>query len=107
MVEQQVMAAVLKYVRFPLWRRLMLITALLLPGESLVAVVSGQAVHASDVTYIVCHAGNGGQGGVSTHSTDGGRGGNGGDCLIYSAKGGGGGTSTGHGGNGGNVYYRP
>ena len=82
MRKQQVMAAVSKHVRLPLWKRLMLITALLLSGESLAAVVSSQAAHASTITYIVCNAGDGGPGGVSSHSTDGGRGGNGGDCLI-------------------------
>src|SRR5215475_5782226 len=106
MLKQQIMAAVSKHVRLPLGKRLMLITALLLPGESLVAVVfsqdayasvavgpgqvaasiagvPGQAVHVNNVTFIACHAGDGGPGGISSHSTDGGRGGNGGDCLIH------------------------
>ena|SRR5579864_8438585 len=110
MVKQQVMVALSKPLRIPLWKRLMLIATLLFSGESLVAIASSQVAHAdaSNITYIVCSAGNGGHGGLSIAATDGARGGNGGDCLIYSAKGGGGGTSTGNNGaNGGNVLFEP
>lgn len=108
MLKQQVMAAVSRHVRLPLWRRLMLITALLLPGEALVAVISIQAAHASNIMYIVCYGGNGGVGGVAFSTNgDGARGGNGGDCLIYSAKGGGGGTAGANGASGGTVIYQP
>lgn len=107
MVKQQVMAGISKHIRIPLWKRLMLVTTLLLSGEPLVAIVSSQAAHANGVAYIVCYAGNGGDGGVASHTTDGGRGGNGGDCLIHGAKGGTGGTSSGNGANGGNVFFYP
>ena len=106
MVRQQVMAGIPGQLRLPLWKRLMLVAALLLTGESLVAIGSSQAAHASSVTYIVCNAGDGGDGGVANRTTDGGRGGNGGDCIIHGAKGGSGGSS-GHGSNGGNVHFVP
>jgi hypothetical protein len=117
MVKQKVMAGTSMHVRLPLWKRLLLVTALLLSGETLVTTASSQAAHANSVThthangvtYIMCRAGDGGHGGVATFTTDGGRGGNGGDCLINGgAKGGTGGTSTGpggHAGEGGNVFF--
>jgi hypothetical protein len=106
MVKQQAMAGMLKRVRLPLWKRLLLVTAILLSGESLVAVASSQAAHASSVTYIICKAGDGGDGGLSIHTIDGGRGGTGGDCLIGGAKGGTGGTSSGR-GDGGHAFFGP
>ena len=107
MVKQQVTVGISKHIRLPLWKRLVLVTTLLLSGEPLVAIVSSQAAHADGIVYITCYAGNGGNGGIANNTNDGGRGGNGGDCLIHGAKGGTGGTSGGNGGNGGNVFFQP
>jgi hypothetical protein len=115
MIRQKLMEGTSKHVRLPLWKRLLLVTALLLSGETLVATASSQAAHANDVThahangvtYIMCRAGDGGHGGTSMFTTDGGRGGTGGDCLINGAKGGTGGTATNHGGAGGDVLFHP
>jgi hypothetical protein len=107
MVKQEVMAGIPKRLGLPLWKRLILVTALLLSGESLVAIGSSHPAHANGVIYIVCRAGDGGHGGVASHINDGARGGNGGDCVIHGAKGGTGGTSSGHGANGGNVLFEP
>jgi hypothetical protein len=110
MVKQKMMEGISTHVRLPLWKRLMLVTALLLSGEALVASASSQAAHANGVTYVMCVAGDGGDGGWATHAIDSGRGGNGGDCFINGAKGGTGGAGTGHesvGGSGGNVIFHP
>src|SRR5258708_7705222 len=56
MVKQQVMAVVSEHVRLPLWKRLILITALLLSGESLAAVLSSHVPY----TYAACNGGPGG-----------------------------------------------
>ena len=107
MVTQQVTARILKHVRLPFWKRLMLLTTLLLSAEPLATIVSGQSVHTNSFTYIACSAGPGGEGGVASHGSSGGTGGSGGDCVIHGIKGGTGGTSNGAGASGGDIFLRP
>ena len=64
------------------WQRLILISAVLLSGETLAIINSSQAVHAQ----IVCHAGNGGNGGNAVGGVAGADGGIGGDCVIGGHK---------------------
>ncbi len=66
-----------------LWQRLILVSAILLSGEILEAIVPSQIVHATEFN---CIAGNGGNGGISYGGQSGAIGNVGGDCVIGGKK---------------------
>jgi hypothetical protein len=99
MIKQQAITGTPKQLQFPWWKRLMLVTALLLSGGPLTVMASTQAAHASptsqhqhthskpkeqDVITIVitCNPGNGGNGVKSIKKSKGAEGGRGGDCVV-------------------------
>ena len=64
------------------WQRLLLVSAILLSGETLVGIIPSQIAHAE----INCVAGNGGPGGTAYSGQGGAVGGVGGDCVIGGNK---------------------
>ena len=99
MQKQQVITETPKQLRLPLWKRLTLVTALLLSGGPLTVIASTQAAYASptgpqqhtkskpkeeSITTIVikCIPGKGGNGGKATKKSSGAVGGRGGDCIV-------------------------
>jgi hypothetical protein len=109
MLKRQAMAGRQKHVQLALWKRLLLIAGMLLPGGSLAMLAPSQTAYANGSwwpqTVVICRAGNGGNGGVATNGSNGAAGGSGGDCS-YGPHGGAGGVGGDHGspgGPGGNV----
>jgi len=108
MLKQQVMTASQKKLQFSLWKRLILIASMLLPGGSLAMLVPSQAAYANPSWPQInstCRAGDGGPGGTAINSPVGAGGAPGGDC-VFGNKGGTGGSGGDHGsagGPGGNV----
>jgi hypothetical protein len=103
MLQQQAMRGSQKFVQLALWKRMILVTAMLLPGGSLAMLVPSQSVYAHSTKpsmhhhtghkgsstrteniklLIVCKTGNGGKGGSATRKSDGANGGSGGNCII-------------------------
>jgi hypothetical protein len=99
MQKQQAITETPKQLRLPLWKRLTLVTALLLSGGPLTVIASTQAAYASptsshqhtdnkpkeqSVTNIIikCIPGKGGKGGEATKKSSGAVGGRGGDCVV-------------------------
>lgn len=64
------------------WQRLILVSGILLSGETLACIIPSQIAHAE----INCIAGNGGPGGVANGGQNGAIGGVGGDCVIGGNK---------------------
>jgi hypothetical protein len=106
MLEQRVRAGHQKHVGLPVWKRLILIAGMLLPGGALAALVPSQTAHAQ-VNPFVCRAAPGGNGGLANHGSAGGDGASAGGC-VSGPRGGdaaSGGQNNSPGGPGGNVYY--
>src|SRR5438105_11363194 len=102
MIKQKAITVDPKRLQLPLWKRLMLVTTLLLSGGPLTVMVSTQAAYASPTSshqhtpskqkekkgeslinlVIICEPGNGGKGGKSTQKSSGAVGGKGGDCIV-------------------------
>src|SRR4051812_27109648 len=90
MLKQQAMAGSQKHVQLSLWKRLILIAGMLLPGASLAMLVPSQVAYAEagwPQTIFICRAGDGGNGGFADHGSSGASGAPGGDCT-YGPKGG-------------------
>ena len=100
MMKQQTVTSSQNHFQLPVWKRLILVTAILLSGETLAIITSNQAAYANNG----CNGGNGGPGGTANNGSSGADGGNGGDC-IYGFKAGSGGESQGNGANGGNIIF--
>ena len=103
MLKQQAMAGSQKHVRLALWKRLILIAGMLLPGGSLAALVPSQAAYAEASWprgFFICRAGDGGPGGIANNASNGAVGGSGGSCT-YGNRGGDGGAGGDHGSPGG------
>jgi hypothetical protein len=110
MVKQQGMVGGQRDVEFSVWKQLLLIVSMLLPGGLLVALVPSQTVYAQigrSQSSFICWAGNGGNGGVANNRSSGANGGTGGDCVDGPRGGdaGPGGEAGSPGGPGGNVIY--
>jgi hypothetical protein len=107
MLKKHLMTENQKHVRLSLWKRLILIAGILLPGGSFVMLVPSQAVHAWARSPFICRAGWGGNGGIADNRSSGANGGTGGDCVNGPRGGDGapGGLNSSPGGQGGNVYY--
>jgi len=110
MRKQHAMAGSHKHIRFSLWKRLILIPGILLPGGSLAMLAPGQAAYAngsgwSQIT-LVCRAGDGGNGGIAINGSNGGDGASGGYCSYgtHGGDGGLGGDLGSPGGTGGSVF---
>jgi hypothetical protein len=93
-----------------LWKRLILIAGILLPGGSLVVLVPSQVVYAQNGgsgAPFICRAGWGGNGGYADNRSSGANGGTGGDCVNGPRGGDGapGGLNSSPGGQGGNVFF--
>src|SRR3989442_14093421 len=107
-LKRQVMTDSQKRVHLSLWKRLILIAGMLLPGVSLAMLAPSQAAYAEagwPQTIFICRAGDGGNGGVADHGSNGAAGAPGGDCT-YGPHGGAGAPGGDHGspgGPGGNV----
>lgn len=99
MTMQQAITGTPKQFRLPLWKRMTLVTALLLSGGPITVLVSTQAAYASPTSppqqtqgkpkviyltdiVITCTPGKGGKGGKSTGKSSGAAGGNGGSCTV-------------------------
>lgn len=103
MLKQRKTAESHKYNRFPLWKQMALVIAILFSGGALTTLVPSQAAYAhsnrSNIHHhtghkgrnirkesikllIVCQAGNGGQGGAAMKKSSGANGGAGGSCNI-------------------------
>ncbi len=110
MLEQYMITESQKYVGLSLWKRLILIAGILLPGGSLVVFIPSQTVYAQNGwsgAPFTCRAGWGGNGGFADNRSSGANGGTGGDCVNGPRGGDGapGGLNSSPGGQGGNVYY--
>ena len=109
MLRQQMMTSSQKRVQLSLWKRLILIAGMLLPGGSLAMLVPSQTAYAeaSWPSGFICRAGDGGNGGIAINGSNGADGAPGGDC-VNGPKGGTGGSGGDHGspgGLGGNVGF--
>ena len=103
MRKRQAMAGRQKHVQLALWKRLLLIASMLLPGGSLAMLAPSQTAYAEagwPQTIFICRAGDGGNGGVATNGSNGAAGGSGGDCS-FGPHGGAGGVGGDHGSPGG------
>lgn len=110
MLKQQEMVMRQKHVGLCVWKRLILIAGMLLPGGSLAALAPSQAAYAQSgwsQSPFICRAGNGGNGGIADNRSSGANGGTGGDCVNGPRGGDGapGGMNSSPGGAGGNVFY--
>src|SRR5690348_4386378 len=97
-----------KHVGLSLWKRLILIASILLPGGSLATLIPGQTAYAQvgwSRPPFVCDAGHGGDGGIANHGSGGANGTAGGDCTNGPRGGDGaaGGQNNSFGGPGGNI----
>jgi hypothetical protein len=115
MPEQLLLTASLGRVHLPLWKRLTLVTTLLLSAGAIAPVTCfahhGSYHHHHHNRYIAnaqCVAGDGGDGGIAIGASTGGSGGPGGDCVIGGAKAGSGGIqgAGSSGAGGGNIIYQ-
>jgi hypothetical protein len=123
MPEQPILINRLQHVHLPLWKRLTVVTTLLLSAGALAPVAcfahagahTGLGLHLHlhhhhrdrYIGYATCVAGDGGDGGIAINGSAGGNAAGGGDCMYNSAKGGPAGEqgagSTGA--SGGNVIF--
>lgn len=92
-----------KRAQLSLWKRLILIAGMLLPGGSLAMLVPSQTAYAEaswPLGSFICRAGDGGNGGIAINGSNGAVGGSGGSC-VNGNKGGDGGAGGDHGSPGG------
>jgi hypothetical protein len=102
MIKQQTITGDPKQLHLPLWKRLTLVTAILLSGGPLTVIASTQAAYANPSSphqhtpskqkekkevslvniVVTCKPGNGGKGGKATQKSSGAAGGGGGDCIV-------------------------
>lgn len=106
MRKRQAMAGSQKHVQLALWKRLLLIAGMLLPGGSLAMLAPSQTAYAKagwPQGFFICRAGDGGNGGIANNQSNGAHGRPGGDCTNgpSAGRGGPGGSSSGIGGPGG------
>jgi hypothetical protein len=103
MLKRQAMAGSQKRIQLPLWKRLILIAGISLPGGSLAMLIPSQAAYADTSwprSIFICRAGDGGSGGIANNESNGAAGGAGGSC-VNGNKGGDGGAGGDHGSPGG------
>ena len=113
MSEQPILIDRLQRVHLPLWKRLTVVTTLLLSAGAIAPVTCFAHVglhhhnhhHNRYIGYATCVAGDGGDGGIAIGGSGGANGAGGGDCMYNSAKGGPGGNqgAGSKGATGGNV----
>src|SRR5436853_6294343 len=107
-LKRQAMTDSQKRVHLSLWKRLILIAGILLPGVSLAMLAPSQAAYAEagwPQAFIICRAAEGGHGGIAINGSNGANGAPGGDCAIgpHGGAGAPGGDHGSPGGNGGAV----
>jgi hypothetical protein len=84
MLKQQTMAGRPKCVQLSVWKRLILIAVMLLPGGSLTMLAPSQTAYADSggpQNVFICRAGDGGNGGTAINGSNGAAGAPGGDCT--------------------------
>ena len=104
-MQQQAMTGCQKHIQLSSWKRLILITGMLLSSELLTMLAPSQAAYAWPQTVFICRAGHGGNGGFANNRSAGASGAPGGGCT-YGNRGGDGAPGGDHGspgGLGGNV----
>jgi hypothetical protein len=104
MLERRVMAGSQKQSGLAVWKRLILIAGMLLPGGIFAVFVPSQAAYAQ--SPFVCGSAPGGNGGLANHGSSGADGASGGGCVngLRGGDANAGGQNNSPGGGGGNVY---
>ena len=108
MLKRQALAKSQNYIQLSVWKQLLLIASILLPGGASATLIPSQTAYAQagwSQPPFICWAGRGGNGGIADNGSSGADGATGGDCVNGPRGGDGasGGQNNSPGGSGGNV----